>query len=219
MMAGDFNAAIRNANKALALSTQVCGLDSSETLQHHIQLGSLYIENKNFDLAFEHFLSAKYLVHLLGGERHTEASVIYSHLAVIAKESNDLSTAIRCLTDARLFIADLNKYISFSEELAEIHLLAGNAEEALAEQRNCHRLNSSMGGLENPRTIDSKNRMDKYRRYIIEKKVSLAKEQRNQVPSLMKNGFSTVDFDNYASNDNNDGMKKSKSKKSKGKKK
>lgn len=180
LTAGDFLSALGTASKGLQLSVQVYGLDSNEALQHHIQLAIIYMELKHFQPAIQHLYSARYLTMLLGGENHPEMASIYNHLALISKELNAYDLSMTFYQTARKKVTDLNKHSVITESLAEVYLKLGKLDEALREQRVSYNVIGGILGQTDPKTNESKDRLEKYRRAVTERNVTIAKEQRER---------------------------------------
>lgn len=129
LTAGDLNLAMTTSLRAMTVTAQVHGLDSQESLQHHVELAILYLELKDYSSSLQHLLTAKYLISLLGGEKHPELATIYKHIALLCKQIDQVEMALECYRLARGCVYDLTKHASLTENLAEACLKLGKLDE------------------------------------------------------------------------------------------
>ncbi len=175
--AGDFNSAIGLTVKSLVLAVQLYGLDCPETLTYHHQLSVYFSESKNYVPAMQHGLSALYLSLLMGGDNHPEYSAVLMHLSNICGAINENEYALQLLMLARQCVVDIYKQCIINETLAEIYMRLGNLDEALIEQRNCHKIISDIAGDDTMKAKAAKERLEKYLRAVTQRNVTLAKEK------------------------------------------
>ena len=174
----DIAAASEFASRALLLSVQATGLDSSETYRYHVKLGAYFAEMKNYELAVKHLLTAKYLLELIGTKNHPESGIIYLRLADIYQSFEDAATALECLNEASTRIMDYTKLGIIFSSTAQLYSDLGDYEQAYSQAKSCHSLNLQIFGESHERTTEAKLLADKYKRANIDYKVRLAKEER-----------------------------------------
>ena len=129
--AGDYGAAQQFAQKSLAVSVQLHGFDSQESAMHHVKMGVLETELGNSASAAQHLLSAKYLVELMTGERHTELATVYARLATLYDQAGDFESVWQCYIKAKFHTTDLMQICALNISLASICARNGHLLEAL----------------------------------------------------------------------------------------
>jgi protein TIF31 len=174
----DIAAASEFASRALLLSVQATGLDSSETYRYHVKLGAYFAEMKNYEFAVKHLLTAKYLLELIGTKAHPESGIILLRLADIYQSFDDAPTALECLNEAATRIMDYTKLGIIYSSTAQLYSDLGDYELAHSQAKTCHSLNLQIFGESHERTTEAKLLADKYKRAHIDYKVRLAKEER-----------------------------------------
>lgn len=91
---GEHQAAAGNAARALALSVQLGGFDSAETLACHTTLSHIFLSSGNIFGAVKHLRASIYLMELLGGPHYAELSGFYSKLGTIYHQLQQHETAL-----------------------------------------------------------------------------------------------------------------------------
>jgi len=172
LQAGDLPKAIQFCLQNLLVSAQVHGIDSANIFQHHLQLGILHQEIRQYSCALQHFGTAKYLLELLGGARHTEMGSLLIHLGRLCGEMNDFPQAIKCYTDAKVYAKDLTRHVIIHEALGEFYFANGDIDDALKEQRVSYKLYSELCGATDERTLESKSKVGKYLRVVTERNIA-----------------------------------------------
>lgn len=167
--AGDFPAALQFAQKGLAVSIQLNGFDSQECVMHHVKLGVLETELGNVAVASKHLLTAKYLVELMAGEKHTELATVYARLAALYDLAGDFDSVWQCYIRAKFLTTDLMLICSLNLSLASMCARYGHMLEALEMQRQAYTmLKELIGDRDAAQLEDVKNTMEKYMRAVME---------------------------------------------------
>lgn len=203
----DIAAATEYASRALLLSVQATGLDSSDTYRYHLKLGVYYAELKNYEVAVKHLLTAKYLLELTAGTNHPEIGILYLRLADIYQSCEDPTTALECLNEAMLKVTDFTKVGIIYSSTAHLYAVLGDYEQALVQAKSCYLVNQQIFGDADERTLDAKILVDKYKRASIDYKVRLAKEERLRKQTAEEEKL-VASFE--ANNKNTNGKKESK---------
>jgi hypothetical protein len=134
--AGDLRAGRTFSHKSLAIVVQLYGFDSQESLVHHIRLAVLEAELGNTALSAQHWLTAKYLIKLMGGNMHTELSTIYSRLAALYESVGDFHSSIVAYSAAKNYSHDVMTTCNHNVNLASVFSKAGAKLEALETHRS-----------------------------------------------------------------------------------
>jgi len=211
LAAGNFGAAIESINKSLAGAVQLFGLDSVETVQHHLQLHTAYQELGQHARALEHLLTAKYIVQLIGGARHPEITNLYLRIGALYADAEKYTTALRCMheSNSRLaHVGDMTKIAMVFQHIAEYAAKLNNYRDAIQVQKQCYSLFRQILGDNDQHTLEAKSRCEAYIRGSSDHAASLQKEKHEKEKD---------DHDKEMSMWLDDGVGKS-SKKSKGKK-
>lgn len=177
----DVHAATQMSARTLALSAQVQGLDCQETIQHHVQLGMLEGELGNLSAAFHHLLSAKYLIQLVGGDRHPELGNIFYRIASLYEKIQDYDSALTCVMRARFYIHDLAKSCNMILAAANYAFHAKRFAEALNYQKTGFKLVKELYGPEDERVLKAKKALETYIRASSEASLPQLQQQQQQI--------------------------------------
>jgi hypothetical protein len=211
---GDLQAASQMAGRTLALSTVIQGLDCHETIQHHIQYALLEAEQSNLTTAWPHLISAKYLIQLVGGERHPELCNIFYRLSSIYERAEDYQSAWLAILRARLYTNDLPRSCSLTMAAASLCFRMQRFSESVTYQKQAYKLFRELYGVDDERVQSAKKALETYIR-------SCSGDNRASSPSTLLAG-SDIDYRRVESTVENDGIDiqalKKKKKKYKGKK-
>lgn len=176
LQADDINSAINIVGKSLTIAVQLYGLDCADALSYHNQLSIMLNEVKKPEAAIQHALTAHYLANLFGGASHPELTTILMQMSTICSEVGLFDYSVSCLLLARTRQADITKQCIIGEALAEAHIRSGSLDDALNEQRHCHKVLSELTGGDDPRVKAAKDRLEKYLRAVTQRNVLQAKE-------------------------------------------
>lgn len=169
--AGDYAAAQQFAQKGLAVSVQLHGFDSQESAMHHVKMGVLETELGNTASATQHLLTAKYLVQLMTGERHTELASVYARLATLYDLAGDFDSVWQCYIKAKFHTTDLMQICALNISLAAICARNKHMMEALEMQRQAYSmLKELLGDRDDAQLDDVKNTLEQYLRAVNEQK-------------------------------------------------
>ncbi len=174
---GDMPQALISAQKSLFVIVQNHGLDSQDAGQRHIQIALIAIEMKQYGIALNHLLSAKYTMELTGGRTNPELANVLIQLAQVSVDLGDSVSAIRFLQEAKACSKDLYKSAAYCESLGTVYHDAGKWEEAVTEFKLSYRLNFELFGEQDPRTLACRALLDGSRRKLTERNVLAAREK------------------------------------------
>lgn len=183
LAAGNFGAAIESINKSLAAAVQLFGLDSVETVQHHLQLHTAYQELGQHARALEHLLTAKYIVQLIGGARHPEIPNLYLRIGALYGDAEKYTTALRCMHESnnRLqHVGDMTKIAMVFQHIAEYAAKLNNYRDAIQVQKQCYSLFRQILGDNDQHTVEAKSRCEAYIRGSSDHAASLQKEKQEK---------------------------------------
>lgn len=171
--AGDFTAAEQYAQKGLAISTQLSGFDSQESAMHHMKLSILESELGNRTSALQHLLTAKYLLQLMTGERHTELANVYTRLAALYEEAGDFDSVWQCYLKAKYHTCDLMAISALNIALASACSRNGHPFEALELQKQAYTMLKELIGDRDESQLDEvKATLENYLRAVNEEKIA-----------------------------------------------
>jgi len=198
---GDNETAADLALRNLSISVQIDGLDNQSTAHLHSQVAALLSDLGYHIPAIKHLLTAKYLVTLLGGDRHPELVEIYLRLVGVYTHEGEYDVAQRLLVEAKNLSQDVNKQALIGASIAEVHDKMGNLEAAVVEQRAVYKVMETLYGPEDDRALQAKRNIKKYLRNLTISKVNAARasqesiDKRNGQESIEKrNGQEKVDY-------------------------
>lgn len=98
--AQEFDLALANANKALAVAIQIGGFDSKEVLACRSTLSHILLNNGSIASAVKQQRAALYLMELLAGPRYVELSNAYHKLGTLYHEIGSVINALRFYQEA-----------------------------------------------------------------------------------------------------------------------
>jgi protein TIF31 len=159
---GDNEVAIATMSKKLSLDVQLFGLDSSDVMQGHTFLGTMYHEMNNFEAAVAHLQAALYILRLMAGNKHPEIANIYFRLAVIYHDVGDFLGSLSLLTAAQKLVSstcDLSKNVPIYQTIATVHASMNDFKDAINAQKQCWNLSRQLFGEEDQRTEAEKTRL------------------------------------------------------------
>ena len=169
--AGDYAAAEQYAQKSLAISLQLHGFDSQECVLQHVKMGVLESELGHRAAAAKHFLSAKYILQVATGDRHSELSTVFTRLARLYDEAGDFEAVWQCYVKAKFHTSDLMQICTLNIELASACSRNGHLIEALELQRQAYSmLRELVGDKEEAQLGEIKNTLEQYLRAVNEEK-------------------------------------------------
>lgn len=159
---GDAPAAAQLTAKALTVSVQINGLDSKQTLSQHTRLAVLYGEMGHTKEAVRHLMAARYLLHVMTGDRHSELANIFSRLGELYDQSGSYESAITCYSRGRMLCSDLLRSSLLMISMADTSFRYGFAHQAVELQKNSYRVLKELLGAEDERLTDVKLSLEKY---------------------------------------------------------
>lgn len=170
--------------KNLNVAIQLDGLDSAIVLQQHHKIAETFIAlhalsqakagsaetptdvplqlTESCVEAANHLLVCKYLAELMGGPRHPEVANVLLRLGHLYGEVGQHAVGLRCLQEARFRVTDISRHCMISHMVAEMHMRVGNLHEGLVEQQNCLHMMQELFGKTDEKTVEAKNRFDRY---------------------------------------------------------
>lgn len=166
LFAGDKMHAMRNASTCIALAVQLNGFDNLDTLRVHVQLSTLYQQDKDYVNAVHHLLAAKYIVQLLGGQNHPEIVNIYAKLGSMFIEIGGWELGLQCLDEAKARTAEMDvyKYCDICTDIAEFVCRSGMYTQAAELQKKVYVLIKKYYGVEHSKTVMAKRTLEIYLR-------------------------------------------------------
>lgn len=158
----DIRSATSMASRSLALSSQVQGLDCQDSILHHIQLGALYTELGHIPEAIGHLQTARYFLHIVGGDHHPELVNIFVRFAALYEKVNDFDSACQCLLRARVYTNDLLKSCMLTISVANLFYRQGRVHEAVATQKNGYKILKELVTETDERLVEVKKNLEVY---------------------------------------------------------
>lgn len=191
----DLKSSTQMATRSLALTAQVQGVDSQETIHHHIQMSVLEGEQNNHSRALQHLLTAKYLLSVTAGDHHPEMANIFMRLALMYEKVDDFGAAFQCLQRARIHAHDLFKNSSITIVMAGICFRMGKVQDAVMAQKHGYKILKELVNKDDERLLEAKKNLEVYIRALSEP----PKQQIELPPASpyisMENIYSNIDDD------------------------
>uniref|UniRef100_H3GWU1 Clustered mitochondria protein homolog n=1 Tax=Phytophthora ramorum TaxID=164328 RepID=H3GWU1_PHYRM len=173
--AGDVVGAIAQQQRALALYTQLQGIDYHDTAFAHANLSLFLHANAQTDLAVPHIRRAIYLLEFCCGPHFPEISSLYFKMGMMCQDVGQITLALMCHRESlRRGELDRNQAANVLHQMAMACGLAGGFREALTYEKKVYSLFKEAYGEEDPRVIDSA----KFMAAFTEKAVEGAKGRR-----------------------------------------
>lgn len=166
----------------LITSIRVSGLDSPMTLHQHLTLGTIYMDLQLIEEASKHFNSAAYLVSIVAGKAHPEASGIIMNLADIATRVGDYAGGLVYLNELKERFergGDVIKIAYINQNMAALYEALKALPEAKVHQNSAYQLFRQMFGESDPRTIDAKEKYAHLLRSDHSQQMSLLEQRQN----------------------------------------
>ena len=154
--------------RSLALTAQVQGIDSQETIHHHIQMSVLESEQNNNHKALSHLLTAKYLLSVTAGDHHPEMANVFMRLALMYEKVDDFAAAFQCLQRARIHAHDLFKNSSITLVMAGICFRMGKLQDAVIAQKHGYKILKELVNKDDERLLEAKKNLETYIRAVSE---------------------------------------------------
>ena len=170
---GDYASAKAYAQKCLAIAVHLHGFDSQEALINHNRLGALESELGNHLVAAQHFMTCRYLVLLMAGERHQELASLYARLAMIYDAADEAETVLACYSRAKQHTYDIMQNCNLKIALAAVLFKHGLVHEAAEMQSVAYNIfKELMTGRDDQQLADIKETLEHYLRAVNEQKVA-----------------------------------------------
>jgi protein TIF31 len=236
--AEDYGVAALHAEKALSLSIQSGGFDTTNVVNGHFTMYQILVKLRESDRAVKHLRAALYLIELMSGPMHTEAHSSYHKLGNIYQDGDYngkyLSSAVKCFLEA----GKRDGYDRLLEGITSMQVsraLAGMGDYkgAIAAGKNGVKVIATFVGRDHKWTQESEEEVLQYTKLSVQRSTralqsdKLAEEtaRANAVAAELLNSSSLASSSSSppaASDDNNNkakgGAKSKNSKKKKGKK-
>ncbi|KAL7997250.1 putative clustered mitochondria protein [Plasmopara halstedii] len=167
--AGDVVGAIAQQQRALALYTQLQGIDYHDTAYAHANLALFLHANAQTDLAVPHIRRAIYLLEFCCGPHFPEISSLYFKMGMMCQDVGQITLALMCHRESlRRGEFDRNQAANVLHQMALACSLAGGYREALAYEKKVYSLIKEAFGSDDPRVIESAKFMAKFTEKAVE---------------------------------------------------
>ncbi|ETL49934.1 hypothetical protein L916_00727 [Phytophthora nicotianae] len=167
--AGDVAGAITQQQRALALYTQLQGIDYHDTAYAHANLALFLHANAQTDLAVPHIRRAIYLLEFCCGPHFPEISSLYFKMGMMCQDVGQITLALMCHRESlRRGEFDRNQAANVLHQMALACSLAGGYREALMYEKKVYSLMKEAFGDEDPRVIESAKFMAKFTEKAVE---------------------------------------------------
>ncbi|KAI9979861.1 hypothetical protein PInf_027585 [Phytophthora infestans] len=167
--AGDVAGAIAQQQRALALYTQLRGIDYHDTAYAHANLALFLHANAQTDLAVPHIRRAIYLLEFCCGPHFPEISSLYFKMGIMCQDVGQITLALMCHRESlRRGEFDRNQAANVLHQMALACGLAGGYREALMYEKKVYSLMKEAFGHEDPRVIESAKFMAKFTERAVE---------------------------------------------------
>ncbi|TMW57390.1 hypothetical protein Poli38472_003315 [Pythium oligandrum] len=154
--AGDVPGAIAQQQRALALYTQLQGLDYHDTAFAHANLALFLHANSNTDVAVSHLRRAIYLLELCAGPHFPEISTLYLRLGSMCQDVGQISLALLCYRESlQRGEFDRLQAANTLHQMALACSLVGGFRDALTYEKRVYSLLKETFGDEDPRVQES----------------------------------------------------------------
>ena len=170
----DLQGALSFLSLNLQSLVQLQGLDSTDVLNTHIQMGNLLIEHNDLDACLKHFLAAKYIVELLGGRNHPHLCMLYQRLALLYSKmpgGQYKKEQQFCIEEALKRSTQIELELVLQQQVAALKMVKGEVTEAMSEQKQVFRLSIELYGELDKRTVEAKSCLERYLRVSTEMKL------------------------------------------------
>jgi protein TIF31 len=158
----DFKSASQMTTRTLGLTAQVQGLDNSNMVHHHLQLAVLETELNNYQGAFHHLTTAKYILEVIGGEHHPDMISIFTRLSILYEKVNDFESALHSLLRARMFVHDLVNNAGITMAMANLLYRHNRFHEAVHAQKSAYKILKELVSIDDERVIEAKKNLEVY---------------------------------------------------------
>ncbi|KAE9028032.1 Clustered mitochondria [Phytophthora fragariae] len=167
--AGDVVGAIAQQQRALALYTQLQGIDYHDTAFAHANLALFLHANAQTELAVPHIRRAIYLLEFCCGPHFPEISSLYFKMGMMCQDVGQITLALMCHRESlRRGEFDRNQAANTLRQMALACGLAGGYREALAYEKKVYSLYKEAYGDEDPRVVESAKYMAKFTEKAVE---------------------------------------------------
>ncbi|KAG7401247.1 hypothetical protein PHYBOEH_002431 [Phytophthora boehmeriae] len=167
--AGDIAGAIAQQQRALALYTQLQGIDYHDTAFAHANLALFLHANAQTDLAVQHVRRSIYLLEFCSGPHFPEISSLYFKMGMMCQDVGQITLALLCHRESlRRGEFDRNQAANTLHQMALACGLAGGYREALAYEKKVYSLFKEAFGDEDPRVLESAKFMAKFTEKAVE---------------------------------------------------
>ncbi|KAF1791688.1 Clustered mitochondria protein, N-terminal [Phytophthora cactorum] len=167
--AGDVAGAIAQQQRALALYTQLQGIDYHDTAYAHANLALFLHANAQTDLAVPHIRRAIYLLEFCCGPHFPEISSLYFKMGMMCQDVGQITLALMCHRESlRRGEFDRSQAANVLHQMALACSLAGGYREALMYEKKVYSLMKEAFGDEDPRVIESTKFMAKFTEKAVE---------------------------------------------------
>jgi protein TIF31 len=172
--ADDFGMAVLHAEKALSLSIQVGGFDTSSVVNAHLTLFQMLFQLRELERAIKHLRAAIYLLDVMAGPNHTESFTAYHKLgnAYSEKDYNGryLASALKCFEEAgkRDSFDRLMEGIT-SKHIARALSAMGEYKDAITAEKKAFKILSMFLGQDHKWSKECEEELQNYTKLAVEK--------------------------------------------------
>lgn len=204
---------VSHAGKALAISMQIGGFDSSEVVSSHQTLAHLLLTSGRLTSSIKHMRAVLYLLELLGGPHHVELSTLYQKIGSIYDEVGNVAganhffqAAIRRKSNDRVLSGILTK------QLASVYAKIGQLPGAVAMERQTYNIFSMTLGEDHEYSKSSKQCLEQYIKVATERGKIFAEQEKKLREEAAANKIADEIVANEIAEEKKKKKKKSKSK-------
>ncbi|KAJ0400195.1 hypothetical protein ATCC90586_009331 [Pythium insidiosum] len=167
--AGDVAGAVSQQQRALALYTQLQGLDFHDTAFAHANHALFLHANSQTDLAVAHLRRAIYLLELCAGPHFPEISSLYLRMGSMCQDVGQVTLALLCYRES-LHRGEFDRLQAANtlHQMALACSLVGGFRDALTYEKRVYSLLRESFGDEDPRVKESLKFMAKFTERAVE---------------------------------------------------
>ena len=158
----DIKSASQMTTRTLALIAQVHGIDNSSMVQYRLHLATFETEQGNYQLAFNHLTTAKYLLEAVGGDHHPDMILIFTRLSMLYEKVNDFDSSLHCLLRARMFVHDLVNNAGITVAIANLLFRYNRFHEAVHAQKSAYKILKELMSPDDERVGEAKKNLEAY---------------------------------------------------------
>jgi protein TIF31 len=167
--AGDVAGAIVQQQRALALYTQLQGIDYHDTAFAHANLALFFHANSQTDLAVFHLRRAIYLLELCGGPHYPEVSSLYLRMGSMCQDIAQVPLALLCYRESlQRGEFDRVQAANTLHQMALACSLVGGYRDALLYEKRVHALLQDAYGDNDPRVQEAAKFIKRFTEHAVE---------------------------------------------------